>query len=88
MTHIPARPSWTATSSQFNKDHQLVDKAACQTLKPSKVDIQCVAKLMQDLKPGKAPGPDGIRKEDLMIDNMQAASFLIMIFDQSLEQGD
>ena len=72
--------------SQFNKDNQLVDKAACQTLKPPQVDIQDVAKLIQDLKPGKAPGPDGIHKEDLMIYIItQTASCLTMIFE--LEQG-
>ena len=73
--------------SQFNKDHQLVDRAVCQTLKPPKKDIQGVAKLIQDPKPGKGPGPNGIRREDLMIDITQAASCLTMIFDKSLEQG-
>ena len=64
-----------------------MDKAVCQSLKLPKVDIQGVAKLIQDLKPGKAPGPDGIRKEDLMIDITQAAWCLTMIFNKSLEQG-
>ena len=38
---------------------------------------------MQDLKPSKTPGPDGIRKEDLIIDITQAASCLTINDDLS-----
>lgn len=42
-------------------------------------------KLMQDLKPGKAPGSDGIQKRDLMIDLKRAAASLTILSKKSLE---
>ena len=64
-----------------------MNKTACQTLKPPEINVKSIVKLIQDCKPGKAPGPDGIRKKNLTIDITQAASCLTMIFHKSLEQG-
>lgn len=73
--------------SQFNKDHRLIKKSTHRTCTPPKIDTRGIAKLIQELKPGKAPSPDSIRKEDLMADIDQAAYFLTTIFNKSLEMG-
>jgi len=44
--------------------------------------------LIEKLKPGKAPGPDGIAKRDLILDINVAASCLAKIFNASLKSGE
>ena len=39
------------------------------------------------LKEGKAPGPDGLKKEDLTLDTEQTAGCLSLIFNKSLKFG-
>ena len=55
--------------------------------KPPKTEARGVVNLIQGLKPGKVPGPDSMRKEDLMIDFEQAAACLTIIYNKSLEQA-
>jgi hypothetical protein len=45
-----------------------------------------VAKLIKDLKNGKAPGPDGIRKEDLTVNIEANSAILTLIFQYSLDK--
>lgn len=71
---------------QFNKEHQLKKSCTTNTYQPPKTDTRGVVKLIQGLKSGKAPGPDGMQKEDLMIDVELAAACLNIIFNKSLEQ--
>ena len=46
-----------------------------------------VKKLMCDLKSGKAPGPDGLRKVDLCLAIEEVSSILTIIFQYSLDIG-
>ena len=46
-----------------------------------------VEKLLNDLKTGKAPGPDGLNKEDLCIDTRLIANCLTLIFNASLRSA-
>ena len=52
-----------------------------------KITVEGVEKLLRNLKGGKAPGPDGLRKEDLCIDARLTAKCLTLIFTASIEQG-
>ena len=52
-----------------------------------KITVEGVEKLFRNLKGGKAPGPDGLRKEDLCIDARLTAKYLTLIFTASIEQG-
>ena len=73
--------------SQFNKNHSLAENCTVNAFTPPKIDICGIIKLVKDLKGGKAPGRDGIRKEDLMIDIEQTSDCLATIFNKSLELG-
>jgi len=44
-----------------------------------------IIKLVKDLKPGKAPGPDAIRRDDLLIDVNLTSQCLTHIFNKSLQ---
>lgn len=49
------------------------------------IDENGVRKLIKDLKNGKAPGPDGIRKNDLTIDLDLMSTILTRIFQYSID---
>ena len=51
------------------------------------IGLNGVIKLLGELKNGKAPGPDGLRKEDLVIDLEVTAGILTAIFQYSLDTG-
>lgn len=51
------------------------------------VSQEGVAKLLKDLKAGKAPGPDGLTKKDLNLDITNTAAILKHIFQYSLDKG-
>ncbi len=46
-----------------------------------------IAKLILDLPNGKSPGPDGIRKPDMLVDLATTAECLALIFSASLNSG-
>ena len=76
-------------AAQFSSDHQLVaqrDLIPPQATDPSKivVSVEGVIKLLRTLKNGKSPGPDDIRKEDLVIALAIVAKCLSYIFNVSL----
>lgn len=52
-----------------------------------RVSTDGVRKMIRDLKKGKAPGPDGIRKEDLVLDIELTSAILSHIFQYSLDTG-
>ena len=51
------------------------------------VTSEGVEKMLRGLKTGKAPGPDQLRKEDLVIDIELSAKILTVIFQYSLDIG-
>jgi hypothetical protein len=51
------------------------------------VSEEGVLKLINTLKPGKAPGPDGIRKEHLTVSSEITTSILTIIFQYSLDHA-
>ena len=74
--------------SQFNKYHQLPENtSSLDNNAVPEIQTTGVTKLIRDLKRGKAPGPDGLRKEDLMVDVELTAACLSCIYKKSLEQG-
>ena len=66
--------------------HQITDKPSYQVDNTDDIKItpKGVENLLHELKNGKAPGPDGIRKEDLLIDPIIIARCLNHIFNTSL----
>ena len=73
--------------SQFNKDNQLLPHQSTSKPTPPKVEPAGIMKMIKGLKAGKAPGPDGLKKTDLMIDVEQTSVCLSYIYDASLTQG-
>ena len=61
-----------------------------KSLGTSPIIVTCegVRKMIVGLTKGKAPGPDGLRKEDFMIDVDTVSSMLILIYQYSLNTGD
>ena len=74
--------------SQFCRDHQLSPTTSDpgEYLGPDIIP-EGIEKLIRDLKPGKAPGPDLIRKEDLQIDIQLTSQCLTHIYNKSLQAG-
>ena len=72
--------------SQFCPQHQIVDDAKYHSHNDSEIQIspEGVLKLIHDMKNGKSPGPDSIRKEDLLIDPLLISRCLSHIFNVSL----
>jgi len=70
--------------NQFNKTH-ILNSQSPSTHNPScgEIDAHGVIRLLHNLKPGKAPGPDGLKKEDLTLDIEQTAGCLSHIFNKS-----
>ena len=74
--------------NQFNKTHALHGQDPASH-KPNcgEIEVYGVIKLLNSLKSGKAPGPDGLKKEDLTLDTEQTAGCLSLIFNKSLTFG-
>lgn len=74
--------------SQFNSGHQLTSlgPSSANIDNPPDIDSNGIAKLIQNLKPGKAPGPDGLRKADLMVDLPLISACLAIIYKTSMNQ--
>lgn len=74
---------------QFCSDSQITGDPKYEGNNSSKIEINSpgVEKLLQSLKFGKAPGPDGLRKEDLTIDPIMTARCLSHIFNVSLNNS-
>jgi len=73
--------------NQFCAQHQLHNPTPTysNTAKVSiTISYQGILNLMNNLKSGKSPGPDEIRKEDLTIDTSLTAKCLSVIFNVSL----
>lgn len=72
----------------FCDQRRLIDEGAytknSTTPCPINITTGGVLKLLGDLKNGKSPDPDGIPKEDLLIDPAMTASRLTSIFNASL----
>ena len=51
------------------------------------ITSQGIEKLIQNPKNGKSPGPDGLKKEDLLVDCSAKSSCLKLIFQASLTSG-
>ena len=60
----------------------------CPLVSPVKITSNGVAKLLMNLKAGKAPGPDGLKKEHLTIDVDMVARALELLFQYSLDTGE
>jgi hypothetical protein len=52
-----------------------------------KIEVEGVKHLINNLKPGKAPGPDGLRKHDLCMAVDEISEILALIFQYSLDTG-
>ena len=73
---------------QFCQSHSIVDiPPIAQTHEAIEVSVKGVTKLITSLGNGKSPGPDGIRKPDLMINVPTTAACLSQIFRASLKCG-
>ena len=97
----PARTSGATTVidtvNSFNKYFQSVfsESGELNSVPSYNLPVQCpirvstegVRKMIEGLKMGKAPGPDGLKKEDLMIDVGLVSSMLTLIFQYSLDTG-
>ena len=72
--------------SQFCKQHILnvAVYSHAGSSKQIEVSVDGVLQLLKSLKNGKSPGPDEIRKEDLIIDPVMTAKCLTAIFQASL----
>jgi len=72
--------------AQFCKDQLLDDANSYASRSPIciNVSVDGIIKLLNGLKNGKSPGPDGIRKEDLVINPIMTAKCLSSIFKASL----
>ena len=73
--------------SVFNKSESQYlkrDKEECYEIE---VDREGVIAMINNLKNGKAPGPDGIRKEHMTLDIIGTADILTIIFQYSLDTG-
>ena len=73
-------------SAQFCKQHILdvADYSHPGSSKQIEVSVDGVFQLLKSLKNGKSPGPDELRKEDLIIDPVMTAKCLTAIFQASL----
>lgn len=73
---------------QFQSSNQLVPMVAeyRDTCKLT-VTEEGIRKLLTGMKKGKAPGPDGLRKEDLCLDVDIMAECLTKVFNASLQKG-
>ena len=52
------------------------------------ISLEGVTKLLKDLNPHKAPGPDGVPAQILKIAAEEIAPALKLIFEKSLESGE
>lgn len=77
-------------SSQFCKHHTLDANQDYNEGSPQLIEISVegIHKLLTNLKNGKSPGPDEIRKEDLTIDPIMTAKCLAAIFKASLSNSE
>ena len=73
---------------QFCPGHGITDLPKLSTdTDDLEISVEGVKKLIASLANGKSPGPDGIRKPDLLIDIEAVASCLAIIFRASLKTG-
>ena len=73
--------------SVFSKK-DVVKTAYKEVANPIVVTPLGVAKLLRQLKTGKAPGPDQLRKEDLILDICLTSEILYVTFQSSLDIGE
>ena len=74
--------------SQFCQENkQMPEPEKCQDNKNIEVSIEGLVSLIKGLANGKSPGPDGIRKPDLLVDVEITAACLQKIYTASLRTG-
>ena len=73
--------------SVFSKK-DVVKAAYKEVANPIVVTPLGVEKLLRQLKTGRAPGPDQLRKEDLILDICLTSEILSVIFQYSLDIGE
>ena len=70
-------------ADEFFPEYDLPDTSTS----PIMVTCEGVEKMIVGLVKGKAPGPDGLRKEDFMVDVSTVSAMLTLVFQYSLNTG-
>ena len=77
-------------SSVFSKEDDIspnIGSSPYKTIPPVNINVNGVLKLLQNLKPFKASGPDGIQSKFLNKSAVQIASGLTLVFQASIKQS-